>query len=109
MSSTESGSTAEPEERTRPPVRLVPAGIVVAAIVVFGLVLILLNVFYDTDVSYDSDTDTVPTTREQAPRVVTAEAAETTDTPGDVSVCGLEPVQMDGTVASAPAVAIRCS
>lgn len=87
MSSTEPESTAEPEGRTRPPVRLVPAGIVVAAIVIFGVVLILLNALYDSDVSYDSYTNAVPATQQQAPSAAIAESAEATDTSGNVSVC----------------------
>lgn len=39
----------------------------IAVIVIFGVGLILPNVFHDSEVSYDSDTDEVPATREQAP------------------------------------------
>lgn len=77
-----------------PSKKVIGSAVVVAVIVVLGLVLSLVNLF--------DQTDPTPTTQPVPPVSSGTSSTSTPTPPSDTSVCGLEAVEMSGTVSTAP-------
>lgn len=90
---TNDASNPPAAENTGASKRVIGSAVVVAAIVVLGLVLSLTNIFGG---------QTEPTTNASAPSPSTATATATPTPQPEASVCGLEAVEMSGTVTKAP-------
>ena len=86
-------SSPPANENTGASKKVIGSAVVVAAIVVLGLVLSLTNIFGG---------ETEPTTNASAPSPSTATATATPTPQPEASVCGLEEVEMSGTVTKAP-------
>lgn len=80
------------DEKTGASKKFIASAVVVAAIVVLGLVLSLTNLIGGK---------TEPT-ETSAPSPSSSPTASASGTPSEASVCGLTPVEMTGTVATAP-------
>ena len=93
MTDNNAGTPPVDDESTGVSKKFIASAVVVAAIVVLGLVLSLTNLLGGK---------TEPTNT-SAPSPSTTATASNSATPSDASVCGLTPVEMTGTVATAPA------
>ncbi len=93
--SANNASSPPANENTGASKKVIGSAVVVAAIVVLGLVLSLTNIFGD---------QTEPTTNASAPSpsTATATATATQTAQNEASVCGLEAVELSGTVTTAP-------
>ena len=90
---TNDASSPPADENTGASKKLIGSAVVVAAIVVLGLVLSLTNIFGG---------ETEPTANPSAPSPSTATATATQTAQNEASVCGLEAVELSGTVTTAP-------
>lgn len=92
MTDNNAGTPPVDDESTGASKKFIASAVVVAAIVVLGLVLSLTNLLGGK---------TEPTNT-SAPSPSTTATASNSATPSDASVCGLTPVEMSGTVSTAP-------
>ena len=92
MTDNNAGTPPVDDESTGASKKFIASAVVVAAIVVLGLVLSLTNLLGGK---------TEPTNT-SAPSPSTTATASSSATPSDASVCGLTPVEMSGTVSTAP-------
>lgn len=93
MSDNNASTPPADDEKSGASKKFIGSAVVVTAIVVLGLILSLTNIFGG---------QTEPTANPSAPSPSTATATATPTPQPEASVCGLEEVEMSGTVTKAP-------